>query len=1421
MHTLTITVQRRAEGGWPVVAEATAVGHFLPARTESLLRFADVPVAPDDDSHLERVRAHLTGLAPDMHAYGEALGRALFRGALRDAFGKALERSGGALHVLLFVEDPHLQRLRWERVCGPIDGRWVLLALDQRVPLSLYLPAVTDRRFRPIGRRDLRALVVVASPTDIETKYRMPSFDAATAVAGVRAALGGIPCTVLAATPDAAGPPTLDAICERITAEAHSLLHVVCHGRYLRTERQTVLYLAGPGGTTVPVTDAQLIERLGGLAGARGLPHFALLCACESATPEAADGAGSLAHQMVRELGMPAVLAMTEPVTIGTSLALTAQFYVRLREHGQPALALAESWAGLAARPDVHVPALFGRLGGRPLFTDDLASGRELTPSEINNGLIRAVALLRERAPVVESEFGRHEVVVRRALETPAEGLPTADRKDRETALVAIDAVCQRVLEVSFAGLALGHKEPVYDARCPFRGLYSFRATDQEFFFGRETLIEHLHGKLAEHNFLAVLGPSGSGKSSVVMAGLLPRLAHGRSKFELLYLTPGGEPDTFLDTLFGATPSPDLLLVDQFEELFTLCTDPARRRAFVEQLLGAVPRMLVVITMRADFWGECAALPALKELMQARQELVGSMTTAELRTATDRQAQHVGLRFEADLSQTLVDEVAGEPGAMPLLQHALQEVWKRRHGRWLMASEYRAVGGVRKAIAETAEGVYRDLSDADRERMRDIFVRLTRLGDDAADGARRDTRQRVTLSELIPVTGAGDETKRLVKRLADEGARLLVSGTERGEEMVEVAHEALIRHWPRLRGWLDEDRIDLRLLSGVRIAAAEWEKNRTDESLLAHRGARLTEAERLKAHPRIDLNRLEADYLAACAALQERERLEKEERARQELEQAKALAESQRRRIRVFRAAAGISSGLLVLAVASGLLAYVSYRQAHAALKKESQALAAKNEAFEKETQALSAKAQALESEKAAHESARAINNAQGELFDLIDEEQSQKPEFQRFAIAAFQKVNKSFEAELAAKPTNDVLKRDLSEKFISLAWNFQNMGQMKDAVTTYQRASGLLTELGRAQPDDLKLQLRRSFVLNNIAWVYADERNRPQALEFSNQALALRERLLAAHPDHPECMRQVAVSYANLGTLYSEMEEHARALEYLSKGQGIQERMIVLQPDVLWHQLNLSSTLNSISDIHQTRRDFPTAKEVKRRAYQIRKETLDRRKARPESPKEIALTVYQHKFAAICVEYAALLLDAGDEPGRAGALAGEGLPVIADLSTRSPDNDQYRMVWVFGLRTSATALSRGGEDGKAREQLALAVNLIDKSKGRQLYSVRIEAASCRLDMARCLGRLKMPRDATAAALEALERFAPLWQERADAQNRSGVIDSLKVMEAGGAAGKEFVPKLAALRAKWSEAEVAKAADRALAAMQPSPKRKP
>jgi hypothetical protein len=922
MHLFEITIQRGAQGRWPVVAEETATGTFLPVRTEGVLQL-DLPT----------FETQLPGQV-SLLDYGTLLGQALFRDAIRDAFVQALAKSGGQMHVLLFVETEDLRGIRWERLCAPLDTSWRFLSLDQRVPFCLYLPSVTDRRFPPIGRLDLRALILVASPAGLE-RYGLAAFDPAAAAKSVCTALGEIPSAVLGAWEGTVGPPTLDALCEQITAKQFTLLHVVCHGRFQAGNGETILYFATGDGRVDPVTGTRLLERLGHVHGARGLPRLAFLSTCESAAPEAGGALVGLAQRLVRELGMPAVVAMTERVTMATAHALTGAFYRQLREHGAVDRALSQACAGLAERPDVHVPVLYSRLGARPLFSD--SPNRPLTVAEIRHGLGRARDLIGQRAPVwlkreatqPHAVFDEQDDRLQRTLHAEYGDLSPEGRRERDQALDEMNKLCNEAVERTLPELALGKEPPAYDGRCPFQGLYAFGVEDKEFFFGREDLVQRLQGRLAREDFLAVLGPSGSGKSSLVLAGLVPAMQRQKKTLEFAYMTPGSNPLDYLQAVLQVNSRSSLLVVDQFEEIFTLCTDDGERRDFLERLLELRKEFQVVLAMRADFWGECAPYRALKEVMQAHQELIPPMDAAELRRAMEKQAAKVGLRFEADLAGTILEHVTGSPGAMPLLQHALWELWNRRHGPWLRAEEYRTVGGVRKAIAETAEAAYRELSPPDQDRVQDIFVRLTRLDKEAVTAEdRRDTRQRVKLEELTPAGSDPMHTKALVKRLAD--ARLIVTSADaptKGEE-VEVGHEALIQHWPRLRGWLDEDRASVRLRAGIREAARDWETSGRDENLLMHRGRPLEDAESLQSSSRFPLNAIEQAYIAACVQLRRRHADEQEALRQRELEQARLLAASQRRATKIFKWAAAITSVLFLLAAGLSIWASVQRNRA-------------------------------------------------------------------------------------------------------------------------------------------------------------------------------------------------------------------------------------------------------------------------------------------------------------------------------------------------------------------------------------------------------------------------------------------------------------------------------------------------------------
>ncbi|RSN56463.1 hypothetical protein DMH01_31415 [Amycolatopsis sp. WAC 04182] len=365
------------------------------------------------------------------------------------------------------------------------------------------------------------------------------------------------------------------------------------------------------------------------------------------------------------------------------------------------------------------------------------------------------------------------------------------------------------------AGLAAAAGERD-DAELPYLGLAAFQTADAARFFGRERLVAELTGKLAERRLVGVFGASGSGKSSVLRAGLA-----AVSERPAVIRTPGAHP---LEEDLDAEGR--LLIVDQFEEVYTLCRDQTEREKFVDRLL-ALSRdehgTRVVLGVRADFYGHLCRHAGLVEALTDAQVMVGPMTADELRTAIVEPAVRAGCRVEAALVTTLVADATGQPAMLPLVSHALLETWRRRQGITLTSAAYEAAGGILNAIAQTAEAVYTDL-EPDRQRVvRQIFLRLTALGEGT-----EDTKRRLNRRELDD----DPATTEVLERLAD--ARLLVLD----RDSVEIAHEALIRGWPRLRDWLAEDREGHRLHRQLAEATELWESLDRDKGSL-YRGTRL------------------------------------------------------------------------------------------------------------------------------------------------------------------------------------------------------------------------------------------------------------------------------------------------------------------------------------------------------------------------------------------------------------------------------------------------------------------------------------------------------------------------------------------------------------------------------------------------------
>ena len=370
---------------------------------------------------------------------------------------------------------------------------------------------------------------------------------------------------------------------------------------------------------------------------------------------------------------------------------------------------------------------------------------------------------------------------------------------------------------------------------CPYKGLATFEADDAEYFFGRERLVAELVARLVGAPLLAIVGPSGSGKSSVMRAGLLPALAGG--------VLPGSENWTHAVIRPGEQPVRELrratrrlsrewhrvLAVDQFEELFTACQDEAERAEFANSLVRAArDGTVVLLAVRADFYGRCAAYPELSQLLGANHVLVGPLSRDELGRAIERPAQRVGLLVEPELVESLLGDVEGEPGALPLLSTALLELWRERDGRRLRLAAYARSGGVHGAVARLAEEAFVGL---DTERQAIARKLLVRLADEDESGA--VVRRRIALAELGGERR--DELAEVVERLAERRLLTVSDGA------VEVAHEALLREWPRLRAWLAEDAEGRRLHRRLGDAARAWDADARDAGGL-YRGARLAAA---------------------------------------------------------------------------------------------------------------------------------------------------------------------------------------------------------------------------------------------------------------------------------------------------------------------------------------------------------------------------------------------------------------------------------------------------------------------------------------------------------------------------------------------------------------------------------------------------
>jgi DNA-binding SARP family transcriptional activator/WD40 repeat protein len=487
--------------------------------------------------------------------------------------------------------------------------------------------------------------------------------------------------------------------------------------------------------------------------------------------------------------------------------------------------------------------------------------------------------------------------------------------------------------------------EPADPGVCPWRGLASYEVDDARWFAGRERLVAELLARLAGSRLLCLVGASGSGKSSALRAGLLAALASdvlpGSGGWRVVTMRPGAHPmrelarrslgptgrdevADLLTHLVSASAEQEgrvVVAVDQFEEVWTVCTDDGERQQFLDTLvdLATDPRspVSVVVAVRADFMGELAEHDALRALVNDGTVLVGPMTQAEVRRAVERPARAARLVLDDGLADTIVSDAGDEPGLLPLLSAAMTQLWERRTGSGLTYAAYVELGGLNGAIATLAEETYSGLSSAQRDTTRLLMLRLTGPGDGSGV-----TRRRVPLGEVESLPHPG--IREVLEELA-AGRLLTVS-----DGHVEVAHEALFREWPRLRAWLVEDAAGRAVQRRLAVAAAEWDADGREPSAL-WTGARLASGLEVVESRPDELTPVEHEFLDAG-----REALQAQQRAAEE----RALATTRQNR-RLRRLVAGIGV-VLVVAVVAGLLAWSAQQSAQAAsVSAEAKGLAA------------------------------------------------------------------------------------------------------------------------------------------------------------------------------------------------------------------------------------------------------------------------------------------------------------------------------------------------------------------------------------------------------------------------------------------------------------------------------------------------
>jgi tetratricopeptide (TPR) repeat protein len=728
---------------------------------------------------------------------------------------------------------------------------------------------------------------------------------------------------------------------------------------------------------------------------------------------------------------------------------------------------------------------------------------------------------------------------------------------------------------------------------CPYRGLLYFREEDAAFFFGREAATSQLAEAVDRLNLVAVVGASGSGKSSVVRAGLLPALRRrGENAWEIVTLVPGDRPLYNLSATLLPFLEPEmsevkrlgeiqdladkleagkmqlrdvvqrvlelqpgtqrlLLVVDQWEELFTLCESIGARQRFIDNLLEATrtSALKVVLTLRGDYFGRAVTSQReLSDRLQGAQVNLGPMTEDELRCAIVEPARKVGLGFEDNLVELMLEQALGEPGHLPLLEFVLRGLWERRQGRLMHRAAYDDMGQLEGAIAKRAEALYEELTRGDAQaaqRIRSIVLRLVRPGE-----GELDSRRRALLADFDA------PTTKLIDRLANE--RLLVSSAAAGgQPSVEVAHEALVAHWGRLREWVDADRQFMAWRQRLDDEAAEWERKRRSAGLLLQ-GLRLAEARDWLKRRREDLSERECTYIKASA---------------------------RRRQVRLTTTSAVAGIGIMVV-LAFGILATWEQQRANAARDRAEGLVSYMvddllailrplsrldvmmgitdrvNAYYEQLGDAVSPQVQ--------YRHALNLNIHGDTLLDLGRPDGARKAYEQALAIC---------ERLARANPSSANLQAELSLTYRRLGDVAVAKSQFDAARKAYEQGIAIGERLVRAESSNIALLSILSDSYDKLGDMAKAAGQLDAGRKAYEQGLAIRERLTKADPSNDIWKRDVFSSYYSLGDVAMAADQPDAARKAYEQGFAILEQLARAKPSEKGWQYNLWFSYNKLGN--------------------------------------------------------------------------------------------------------------------------------------------------------------------------------------------------------------------------------------------------